>query len=60
MSFAAKWTPDSLRLLLTAYSPEDLDELRKKGVVHGVMQKPASPIEVEARVREELEKRGSR
>lgn len=60
LSFAAKWLPDSLRILLTAYTPADLDDLRRRDVVHAVMQKPASPVEVEARVREELEKRSSR
>lgn len=58
LSVAMRWLPGSLRILLTAYPPEDLELLQKSGVIHAVMHKPASPAEVEAKVREEIDRRG--
>jgi len=60
LGVAMRWLPGSLRILLTAYPPDDLDELQTSGVIHAVMHKPASPAEVEARVREEIDRRGLR
>ncbi len=58
LGVAMRWLPSSLRILLTAFPPEDLEQLQQAGVIHAVMHKPASPAEVEARVREEIDRRG--